>query len=153
MGSARKAGLAEASGAAFPGGAGARLLFAAGQLEAGQIEIDTLVASRIEHEVKGQAVGFVEMEGGCTGQHGSVVPCIFANPLNSGIQLLRSQGKSSSETLFFCADNLGDTAGALYQFRVGTSHLVTHGIDHPVHERIFLAQHPSMTDAPAQDLA
>ncbi len=140
-------------GAALPGGAGTHLLFAAGQFKTGQVEVDALVASRIEHEVKGQAVGFVEMEGSCAGQHGGVVPCLFANPLDSGIQLLRSQGEGSSKTLFFGTDHLGDAAGALFQFRVSTLHLVTNRVDHAIHERIFLAQHPSMTDAPAQDLA
>ncbi len=59
--------------ASLPGGAGARLLFGASVLKAGQIEIDALVAGRIHHEVKRQAVGLVEMEGGRARQRRAAV--------------------------------------------------------------------------------
>jgi hypothetical protein len=50
-------------GAAFPGGAGAGLFFGAGGFEAGEVEDDAGVAGGVEHEVQGEAVGFVEVEG------------------------------------------------------------------------------------------
>ncbi len=51
--------------AAFPTGAGAGLLGGAGGFEAGFVECDAGVAGRIDHEVKRQAEGLVEMESGC----------------------------------------------------------------------------------------
>ncbi len=74
--------------ASLPGGAGTRLLFAASQFKAGQIEVNALIAGRIHHEVKGQAVGLVEMEGSRARQHGDVVSRILAHPLDGGVQLL-----------------------------------------------------------------
>ena len=138
--------------AALPGGTGTRLLFAASEFKTRQVEGDALVTGRIEHEVKGQTVGLVEMEGSCAGQHGNVILRLPAYPIDGGIQLFRSQGQGSSETLFFGTNYLGDAAGTLDQLRVGTLHFIPNRVDHAEHERIFLAQHAAMTDAPAQDL-
>ena len=39
------------------------MLLGAGLFEAGEVEVDACVAGRVHHEVEGEAVGFVEMEG------------------------------------------------------------------------------------------
>src|ERR1700733_573447 len=80
--------------ASLPGSTGTGLLFAASQFKARQVEVNALVAGRIDHEVQRQPIGLVKVEGGGAGQ-GS----IFADLLDGGIQLLRPQGERPTKAL------------------------------------------------------
>ncbi len=136
-------------GAALPGGAGAGLFFFFGALEAGEVEGDAGVAGSVDHEVERHSEGLVKAKGFgpadgllCTGLGRDQV-----------VKMPGAHLHHPCELLLFGEHSFADAVGGFAEFGVGDAHLVADGVDHLVHEGLFLAEEAAVADAAAEDLA
>ncbi len=144
--------------AAFPGGAGAGLLFGAGALETFMIEINAGVARRVHHEVERQTEGFVEMEKPSSRRVEDRLLASVRSILRRRCSLHRILQQSLPASRTFESSlplrQLWRHATA-ESIRSGISalHLIAHGKDHLIQERLLLPKQAAMPDAAAKNLA
>ena len=101
------------------------------------------VAGGIDHEVEGQAKGFVEMECFVAGE----VAC------SSSFRRVRPILSTRSNCFSSASMTLATRAAESIEFGICALHQVADGVDHLEEERLLLAEQAAMADAAAEDFA